>query len=44
MQDINWDKLQEQYDEHLPYCPWIDDEEKPTKREKEEQKTDDEED
>ena len=27
MDNINWDKWQEQVDEHNPNCPWLDDEE-----------------
>lgn len=44
MNNIDWDHLQEQYDEQLPGCPWLDDDDEPTQREKDEYKTDMEED
>lgn len=43
MNNIDWDRLQEQHDEQMPGCPWLDDDE-PTREEKDEYKVDMEED
>lgn len=40
MNNIDWDRLQKQYDEQLPECPWLDDTNEPTQREKDEYKAD----
>ena len=40
MNNIDWDRLQEQYDEQMPGCPWLDDDDEPTREEKDECKVD----
>lgn len=40
MNNINWDRLQEQDDERRPGCPWIDDDDEMTQAEKDEYKAD----
>lgn len=44
MNNIDWDRLQEQNDERLPGCPWLDDDDELTREEKDEYKADAEED
>lgn len=44
MNRINWDKLQRQHDELNPNCPWTDDEDELSQLEKDEIRTDEEED
>ncbi len=44
MNNIDWDRLQEQHDEQMPGCPWLDDDDELTREEKDEYKTDAEED
>ena len=44
MNNIGWDEWQRQVDEHNSDCPWIDDEDEMTERDKAEWKADEEED